>query len=135
MAIRQVVGLFGVDLSHSRPRGLAGLLMKLPVLWSGLISFIHVLDEIAHGLIAAASGVHTDVRYHPVCFIGPEKPRRGEVNEVYIHLLEGKNAQTTSMARDVLSWAHSIWWLTLQRTICIVVFWRGVLVAVAFVLA
>ena len=99
------MGLFGVDLSHSRPRGLVGLLMKLPVLWSGLISFIHVLDEIAHGLIAAASGVHTDVRYHQVCFIGPEKPRRGEVNEVYIHLLDRKNAQTRSMARDALSWA------------------------------
>ena len=27
--------------------------MELPVLWSGLISFIHVLGEIANGLIAS----------------------------------------------------------------------------------
>ena len=32
--------------------------MDLPVLWSGLISFIHVLGEIANGLIAAASGAY-----------------------------------------------------------------------------
>ena len=30
--------------------------MELPVLWAGLISFIHVLSEIANELIAAASG-------------------------------------------------------------------------------
>lgn len=34
--IRQVVGLFGVNLSHPRPKGLAGLLIV--VLWP---DFIH----------------------------------------------------------------------------------------------
>lgn len=52
--IRQVVELFGVNLSHPRPKGLAGLLIV--VVWP---DFIHVLDEIADGLIAVASGACT----------------------------------------------------------------------------